>query len=131
MSELFFALLLALGSCNAMADWVKVGSNGDLTTYVEPSTISKAGSSVSMWGVVDLKDARKEETGKSFLSAKSLQEYDCQAAQTKKITLSFFSANMGAGEVVHTYTDPEKWKWTPVPHGTIVEAMWKAACGKM
>ena len=130
MNKIVFMVVLVLVSRTALAEWVKVGGNENLTTYIDPSSMGKDDNIVRVWGIVDLKDAKKEETGKSFLSAKSLQEYDCQAEQIRKITLSFFSANMGAGEVVHAYSDSDKWKWTPVAHGTIVETMWKSACGK-
>jgi len=129
MNKIMFYLLLAIVSGGLQAEWMKVNANDNLTTYVDPASITKAENIARMSGMVDLKEAKKEELGKSFLSAKSLQEYDCKDEQVRKITLSFFSGNMGAGDIVHTYTDPEKWKWTPVAHGSIVETMWKTACG--
>lgn len=130
MNKTFLFLLLAIASNGSQAEWLKINSNDNLTTYVDPASISKTENIAKMWGVVDLKEAKKEELGKSFLSAKSLQEYDCKEEQVRKVTLSFYSGNMGTGDIVHTYTDPEKWKWTPVAHGSIVETMWKNACGK-
>jgi len=130
MNKIVLLILLALASNGLRAEWVKINANDNLTTYVDPASISKAENVARMSGMVDLKEAKKEELGKSFLSAKSIQEYDCKEEQVRKITLSFYSGNMGAGEIVHTYTDPDKWKWTPVAHGTISETMWKAACDK-
>jgi len=130
MHKLILVTLLVITCGDAMADWVKIGANGNITTYVAPPLTDKTEDIVKMWGLVDLKEAKKEEAGKSFLSAKALQEYDCQKMQVRKITLSFFSENMGSGEVVHTYMDAEKWKWTPVSTGTLIESMWKMACGK-
>jgi hypothetical protein len=130
MSKSVLFILLAISSNGLKAEWVKINTNDNLTTYVDPASISKLENIVKMWGMVDLKEAKKEELGKSFLSAKSLQEYDCKEEQVRKITLSFYSENMGAGEIVHTYTEPDKWKWTPVTHGAIAETMWKTACGK-
>jgi hypothetical protein len=130
MYKLILVTLMAITCGDAMADWVKIGSNGNITTYVAPPPNNTTDNIIKMWGLVDLKEAKKEEAGKSFLSAKALQEYDCQKTQIRKITLSFFSGNMGAGEVVHTYMDAEKWKWTPVANGTLIESMWKMACKK-
>ena len=130
MHKLILAVLLVMVCSNAMAEWVKVGTNGNQTTYVAPPLTDKSEKIVKMWGLVDLKEAKKEEAGKSFLSAKALQEYDCQTPQVRKITLSFYSGNMGEGEVVHTYMDAEKWKWTPVAAGSFIDSMWKMACGK-
>jgi len=121
---------MAIACSDAMADWIKVGNSGNQTTYVALPLTEKTDSIVKMWGLVDLKDTKKEEAGKSFLSAKTLQEYDCQTLQVRKITLTFYSENMGAGDAVHTYMDAEKWKWTPVAAGTLIETMWKMACGK-
>ena len=130
MYKFILVTLLAIICGDVMADWVKIGTNGNITTYVALPSTDKTDNIVKMWGLVDLKDPGKEEAGKSFLSAKALQEYDCQKTQVRKITLSFFSENMGSGNVVHTYMDAEKWKWAPVATGTLVESMWKMACGK-
>ncbi len=130
MSKTVLLILLVLVSTDLSAEWVKINTKDNLTTYVDPASITKAENIAKMWGLVDLKESKKEELGKSFLSAKGLQEYDCKEQQIRKITLSFYSGNMGDGEVVHSYAEPEKWKWTPVAHGTISETMWKAACGK-
>jgi hypothetical protein len=130
MYKLILILLTLMMSSHVSADWLQIGVNGNLTTFVDPSTISKSENSVGMWQLVDLKESKKEETGKSFLSAKGVQEYDCKTEQVKKISLSFYSENMGKGEVVHAYADPEKWTWTPITKGSMAELMWKTACGK-
>ena len=127
---LFMLMLVASNSANA--EWVKIRSEGNNTTYVDPATISKTDNIVQMWGVVDLKESKKEEEGKSFLSAKGLQEYDCKETQIRSISLTFYSGNMGGGDVIHSYTDAVKWKWkwNPVTPGSASEAMWKVACPK-
>jgi hypothetical protein len=123
-------LILLVASQNAQAEWIKINSKENLTTYIDPATITKEENIVKMWGIVDLKESRKEQEGKTFLSAKGLQEYDCKTMQFRKISLALYAGNMGAGEVIHTYADADKWKWTPVAPGTISETMWKAACEK-
>jgi hypothetical protein len=130
MFKIVLFVVLAISSNCLKAEWVKLSAKDNLTTYVDPTTISKVDNIVKMWGLVDLKESKKEELGKSFLSAKGLQEYDCKDEKIRKITLSFYSGNMGAGEIIHTYDDTDKWKWTPVAHGTISETMWKTACDK-
>ncbi len=129
MNRVLFGILLAVISNSVIADWVQINSKDNLTTYVDPKTIEKADNIAKMWGIVDLKESRKEQDGKSFLSAKGLQEYDCKTEQTRKISLTLFSGNMGAGDVVHTYADADQWKWTPLAHGSITETMWQTACG--
>jgi hypothetical protein len=130
MNKVISWALLLVASSSANAEWVKINTNENLTTYIDPATISKTDDMVRMWGVVDLKESKKEQEGKSFLSAKGLQQYDCKAMQIRKISLDLYSKNMGVGEIVHTYADADKWKWTPVTPGSIAEVMWKTACGK-
>jgi hypothetical protein len=130
MNKVISWALLLVASSSANAEWVKINTNENLTTYIDPATISKTDDMVRMWGVVDLKESKKEQDGKSFLSAKGLQQYDCKVMQIRKISLDLYSKNMGVGEIVHTYADADKWKWTPVTPGSIAEVMWKTACGK-
>ena len=130
MYKIILLMLLAILSSGAKAEWVKINSHENLTTYVDPATIKNVGKIVQMLGIVDLKESRKDQDGKSFLSAKGLQEYDCKGEQARKIALTLYSGNMGAGEVVHTYADADKWKWTQVTPGSIAETMWKTACKK-
>jgi hypothetical protein len=130
MKRVIFGIVLAVVSNCVVAEWVQINNKENLTTYIDPKTIEKTGNIVKMWGIVDLKESRKEQEGKSFLSAKGLQEYDCKTEQTRKVSLALFSGNMGAGEVVHTYSDADKWAWTPLTPGSITESMWKTACGK-
>jgi hypothetical protein len=130
MYKVISLILLVLASSSANAEWLKINTNENLTTYIDPATIIKTDNMVKMWGIVDLKESRKEQDGKSFLSAKGLQQYDCKEPQILKISLELYSKNMGAGDIVHTYADADKWKWMPVTPGSIAETMWKSACGK-
>ncbi len=130
MNKVILLISLVAASYNVNADWVKISAKDNLTTYVDPTTVTKIDNVVKMWGIVDLKESRKEELGKSFLSAKSLQEYDCNAAQIRKISLAFYAGNMATGDVVHSYADADKWNWTPVTPGSVSEMMWKSACDK-
>ncbi len=130
MYKVISCVLLVLASSSANAEWVKINTNENLTTYIDPTTITKVDNMVKMWGIVDLKESKKEQEGKSFLSAKGLQQYDCSEVKIRKISLDLYSKNMGAGDIVHTYADADKWQWTPVAPGSIAEIMWKSACGK-
>ena len=73
MYKVISCVLLVLASSSANAEWVKINTNENLTTYIDPTTITKVDNMVKMWGIVDLKESKKEQEGKSFLSAKGLQ----------------------------------------------------------
>jgi hypothetical protein len=130
MYKVILLISLVVASNSVQAEWVKINTKDNLTTYIDPATITKVDNMVKMWGIVDLKESRKEQNGKEFLSAKGLQEYDCKTVQIRKISLALYAGNMGAGEVVNTYADADKWQWTPVAPGSVSETMWKTACDK-
>ncbi len=121
-------MLLAVVSSSAAAVWVKVSENETAATYVDPATISKADTMVKMWRLIDLRKAVSMASDKPFMSSKGQDEYDCKEERTRVLALSFYSDNMGGGEVVHFEANPTK--WGPVRARSISETLWKFACGK-
>lgn len=65
-----------------------------------------------MWSLNDLKTPDTEASGKLFFSMKLQEEYDCKVVQYREIVVSFYSENMGMGEVVFSFSNPI---WKPVP----------------
>jgi hypothetical protein len=76
--------------------------------------------------MIDLKTADKDIDGKSFMLMIRQQEFDYKEKQSRILSLSFRTGNMGKGEEVSSSLLPSRWE--PVPPGA--EAMWKIACGK-
>jgi len=129
MNKLILAMLLAVVSSSAVAEWVGAGSSSDetVTAYADPATIRKAGNMVTMWVLFDYKTAQAGD-GKEYLSAKMQSEYDCKEEQWRMPHASFHSGNMGEGVIVENASYPGK--WSPVPPGSTTETLWKIACGK-
>ena len=126
MKRLLITLLLAVLSTSAMAEWVQINANNNSTTYVDPTTIRKAGNKVKMWAMIDFKK-RTEEIGDT-LSQASQYEIDCQNETTTQLAWVRYSGNMRTGHVV--YSDNKRGDAAPNGPGTVGEFMWKVACGK-
>ena len=123
MRKLVVVLLLL--STPAWAEWTLVGGSDTSDIYADLATIRKRGNMVKMWSLYDLKTARPF-AGTPYLSSKDQDEYDCEGQRTRFLSFSVHSANMGGGRTIYSDADPGK--WTPLPLGSVVEALWKIAC---
>jgi hypothetical protein len=128
MRKFILTVLATLVGGNAAAEWVKIGETESSATYVEPTTIIRAGDLARMWRMVDLRKEFSIGTDKPFMSSKGQDEYDCKGEKARVITLSFHSENMGAGDVVHFEANATGWE--PVKPRSIGEILWKIGCGK-
>ena len=54
--------------------------------------------------------------GRSFMSSKLEDEYDCKERLTRLIFFSFYAENMARGSAV--YSDPTPDKWVPIKPNT-------------
>jgi hypothetical protein len=122
-------MLLAIVSNSAIADWVEiqVSANDKVTAYAKTDNIRKVGGKVKMWGLFDLKGS-DEIFGKSYMSMIFQDEYDCKEYQLRNLALSFYSGNMGDGEVIDASSNSGKWQ--PIAPGTLENALLKRACRK-
>ena len=129
MKKLFLALMLALASTSALAEWTWVVEDAGIgiTVYVDRVSINKTGNVVKMLTLVDFRAAQGKAKSK-FLSQKEQGEYDCKEAKIRILTLSRSDKNLGAGEVVFSDNTPSK--WMPVAPGSANEVLWEIACGK-
>jgi hypothetical protein len=129
MRRVILMLLAVVSNC-AMAEWVQIGSSDDgaMTVYANPATLRKVGNKVKMWDLGDYKIAQDSGKGDQFMSIRGQSEYNCKEEQYRTLYLSFHSGNMGAGEIIGSHPDPKK--WLPVMPESLIEALWKFACGK-
>ena len=130
MKKLLFTLILAFISTSAMAEWTKVGeseSKGGYIAYADIASIRKAGNRVKMWALFDYQIVQKA-SGVEFLSEKIRREYDCKEKQMRKLAFSFFSWNMEDGDLIRSYSQPQKWE--AVKPDSVDETEWKIACGE-
>ncbi len=127
MREVVFAMLLAVVSGSAAADWVEVDSDESTTFYIDPTTIQRDGNLVKMWELLDYKPSRVRDKIR-YLSSKTQSEYDCKDPQLRTLSLSLHPGNMAGGKSVYGTNVPDQWR--PVPLGGGIEVLWKIACGK-
>lgn len=128
MKRLLLTLILSGMSTHTLAEWTKVGESntkGGFTAYADVASIRKAGDRVKMWALFDYKVVQKA-SGVEFLSEKIRREYDCKEKQMRKLAFSLFSWNMEGGELIRSYSQPQKWE--VVPAESLDEAEWKIAC---
>jgi hypothetical protein len=98
--------------------------------FCDKTTIRKNGVISRMWDLME-HSIVQTHTGLTYMSAKSLQAYNCREETSTIISIILYSGSMGKGNVVYTYTWQEsEWKWSPVAPDSIYEVLWKIACGK-
>jgi hypothetical protein len=121
--------LLVLSSGPVYAEWVLVSGDDEtgLTVYVDPDTIRRKENLVTMSGLIDYRTIQII-AGDTLLSIQRPNEYDCAEERTRLLSFTWFSGNMGSGQVVHS--DPDEDKWIPVAPESIGQLLWKRACGK-
>jgi hypothetical protein len=127
LTRLFLMPLLLACSSSAMAAWVKVGGNDTVTVYADLMSIELNHDSAQMWNLIDLK-AHDNSSSPSYLSMKSLAEYNCKDVTYRFLESQNFSLNMGAGEVVLKNASGE---WSPIPSRSAVKMLWNIACGNV
>lgn len=126
--RLLLALPLACLSTVVLAEWTEVGKDegkGGFTAYADVASIRKVGDRSKMWALFDYRVVQKA-SGVEFLSEKIRREYDCKERQMRKLAFSLFSWNMEGGDLVRSYSQPQRWE--AVSSGSIDEIEWKLAC---
>jgi len=110
---------------------LRVLTSGDdeagLMVYVDPDSIRRKENLAKMWQLYDYKTVQTV-AGDSLLSMKRFNEYDCTEERTRTLGYTWFSGNMGSGNVVYSTTEVQQWE--PVVSRTINHTLWKVACSK-
>jgi len=128
MRKVILMVVLTGVSGSAVAEWLAVDENKIRTTYANQATIRKKGNIVEMWELRDFKSVQAEVEGESYRSIMIQKEYDCKKGQYRIPTYSYHSESMGEGKIVDAGSKPGGWR--VVTPGSVVEALWKLACGK-
>jgi hypothetical protein len=125
--EAILVLLLAAVSGSAMAEWVKVGTNGSDTLYIDPATIRWSDDTAKMWALNDFKTVQLHKERAPFRSEKAEYEYDCKGRQSRLLYFTTHAENMAQGEIVDFNVVPSE--WVTVPPNSPLGELWKIACG--
>jgi hypothetical protein len=134
---MFFTILwslvvvMFLSSVPAHAEWRPVSyaeGAGGFTIYVDPTTVRRTGELVKLSVLYDFKFVQAI-AGKSYLSATWQQQFDCSEQRSRHLAYTYYSNNMGQGNVV-VAGDDEGNKWSPVPTRSTAAILWTIVCGK-
>lgn len=121
-----FFLVLLLVSSPSMADWTYIVKNdGDTTFYLDFDRIKKVNGNIQAWQLADFE--KLIDSSQNFLSAVSLDEFDCKAGRTRHLQSSFYSGRMKGGNLTFT-SNGGPWNY-PLPDSTS-ELLMDFACGK-
>jgi len=123
MRKIILMMLLAFVSSSAIAEWIKVGGSELFTPYIYLNTINNKVNKAKMWEMYD--NNKPRENSKPFMSEMAQYEYDCNTVQRRKIVSTFYSGNMGSGELLHTETYNDAFK--PISPG-MQDSLWQLAC---
>ncbi len=121
---ILLSVLFAAFAGGVQADWLQVGENPRLVTYVD-TTIRTNQGSVLVWVLFDYKAVQESpRSGKRYLSEKAQYEIDRTSEKARVLFFTWHSAGMGNGTVVHTGNKPLAWEPTSAPD-SIASVLWK------
>ena len=110
---------------NRWSGWLEIRANEADTDYIDPSMIKRSGKMVRIWFLFDSK-AEQSLLDKSFLSSKSLFEFDCKSEKMRTLSKVLYAGKMGSGEVIFGTSNSSNWqKVVPI---TLAKTRWEFAC---
>ena len=110
--------LILLSSELAMAEWMPVYEITQLATtvFIDPDTIQRKGNLAEVWILYDSK-ITQAGLGGPLRSTKTQGEFNCEAWQSRILTIMDFSGNEASGKVVYSNSDEQQWE--PVKPGSL------------
>jgi hypothetical protein len=131
MTRIILILLLTVVSGSLHADWVNFGTSvtrtGNVTAYVNQTTIQKTGEKSKMWILYDSRIPRKFEK-LAYKSSMGQDEYDCKTKQSRTIAILLYSKNLGHGDVVSKFSTSSS-NWESAPPDSMSGHLLEYACG--
>jgi Surface-adhesin protein E len=128
-SVFFLITLLVLSNGPAYAEWKLFTTDGKgNTVYTDPDTILRKGNLVKIWVLIDSNTVHETIEGVSFLSSRTLHQYDCEKGRFRFLAFALFSGNMGSGQMVHS--NHHVLEWEPVPPKGAGPRLLKWVCKK-
>jgi hypothetical protein len=110
-------IVLALGSWQARADWVRVSASQQSFFYIDSQKSQRVGDNVMIWV---LRDHKAMQASQSLMvrSSRDQIEVDCVARRIRRIFSSDHGRPMGKGPMVHSEHGPMSWNTVP-PNSTV------------
>ncbi len=121
------SLVALIVSGNAMADWVRVHSNDNLTVYADPSTIRSKLNIVRLSTMFDFKaENYLKSDGTPYFSIMRETEYNCRENLQRMISYAIYSGRMGKGKMLVGSTESQDWQ--SVSRARLAQDVKKYAC---
>ena len=104
---------------------VSVIDEAGMTVDVDQDIIRRKGDLMKIWHLYDFKTTPTQ--GGPLLSFETQREYDCAKERIRTLATTYFSSNMGSGNVVYCISNQSK--WVPVEPESVGQTLWEVACG--
>jgi hypothetical protein len=120
-------VLLVCATGTALADWVRIRSDGTVTVLADSGSVSRSGDMATMWSMINYTTPRKTDDGEEYLSSRQRLEYDCIDKLSRRLEFDRYSDLSGLGRAV--YSNKNVSAWSPVAPGSVAGELFKFACG--
>jgi len=120
------------------ASWVALEQDyldpGLRTVYIDPETLTRDGTSVTVWQLTDYKRMQGSVgfgpfmmSPHRFFSTTTRKHIDCETQHVRLLSYAEFLHHMGVGTASNGYVDTDV--WLPIEPETINHALWELLCG--
>jgi cell division protein FtsX len=133
MKKILFVTLTAIAlvlstSGIANAAWKEIGSNEQMTVYVDTDTVQSKGEKAQIFSMLDFKKPGANPQNKKVVnSIVGLNEFDCPNVSYRPIAFREFTEQKGAGEIVSDNNTPDS-KFEPVQSNTWAAGVFNTVC---
>lgn len=127
MKSAVIGVLLVCATSTALAEWVRIRSDGAVTVLADSGSVSRSGDMATMWSMINYTTPRKTEEGEEYLSSRQRLEYDCTDKLSRRLEFDRYSDLSGLGRAV--YSNKNGSAWNPVAPGSVAGELFKFACG--
>jgi len=130
---LLIFLFIALNARPLYAAWVALDqhyqSPGLQTVYIDPDSICRDGSFVTLWQLTDYQWKQGNIIGsRRVFSTKTRKQFDCLNHRLRLLSYTDYLGHMGTLRPADGYVDQDV--WIPVRPGSIDQALYDGVCGK-
>jgi hypothetical protein len=127
MKSAVMGVLLVCATGTALADWVRIRSDGTVTVLADSGSVSRSGDMATMWSMINYTTPRKTDDGEEYLSSRQRLEYDCIDKLSRRLEFDRYSDLSGLGRAV--YSNKNVSAWSPVAPGSVAGELFGFACG--
>ena len=120
------AVALLIASFDVCAEWVYIQNSEPGTFFYDPSSVRISGAYVDVSTLFDM-NASYELMGKSVMSQKGVDRYDCKAKRNKTMKIVDYAQRQGKGEVILAF-DINNAKWSDIAKNSNGGALYEILC---